>query len=501
MNGLSGFALAGSLFGRAIDKKRAYGAVNTLNKERDASNQYQGAKSRTVDWLASLSPEELAKVSPESRNVASNFEGVGDVSNFDTDKRASELGLTSQHSGVEGIDEYLKAMSESDKRKKEETEKGKVTSALEDASRGMQRQNTFSDLNALEELAGMKKGDYNLQSPREIATSTGLMNYGDKPGVKEWLKTNIEDPEKLEYKKTSKVDTEVDPEALQFGNRAGLVSWFNKPEKVKETLEQLEYFKNNFNLPESEYEILRQQAQTGQSYDVREYMTDAITGKQKNKIREDLEYGLIDPRSVTKAATTAAGIKARKEEGEILSETAAERLGDFDASISQMDELLNGLNNPDAPQGPIAQWKKINPYDWQAQGKEQLAAATKQLVGKALEGGVLRKEDEDKYAKILPTTGDTYKSAVLKTKQLVAMLNNTYTAKRTALKNAGYDVNKFSEGVKVGAKKPKTNPVDSALGKVPQEDIDLAKEALNDPDAPLAVKANARLVLRNAGVK
>ena len=44
----------------------------------------------------------------------------------------------------------------------------------------------------------------------------------------------------------------------------------------------------------------------------------------------------------------------------------------------------------------------------------------KQVIGKALEGGVLRKEDEEKYNEILPTITDTAEVAIRK----MQMLNN-----------------------------------------------------------------------------
>jgi len=50
----------------------------------------------------------------------------------------------------------------------------------------------------------------------------------------------------------------------------------------------------------------------------------------------------------------------------------------------------------------------------------------RQTVGKALEGGVLRKEDEEKYKKILPTMSDPKKVAQNKLKQLRAMLSRDY---------------------------------------------------------------------------
>src|SRR5207237_10197195 len=63
----------------------------------------------------------------------------------------------------------------------------------------------------------------------------------------------------------------------------------------------------------------------------------------------------------------------------------------------------------------------LNPYSdaRKAQAKIDLV---KQRVGKALEGGVLRKEDEDKYKKILATLNDEPSTAISKVDNIIATL-------------------------------------------------------------------------------
>lgn len=48
----------------------------------------------------------------------------------------------------------------------------------------------------------------------------------------------------------------------------------------------------------------------------------------------------------------------------------------------------------------------------------------RQVVGKFLEGGVLRKEDEEKYKKILPTMKDTQAVALRKLQNLATEIQN-----------------------------------------------------------------------------
>jgi hypothetical protein len=504
-----GAALDDWISGKVAEKKRekGLGAIGTLEKERNASDMYQGAQKRTDEWLASLSPEDLKRVRPDSTRVASNFEGIGDVKNFDLDKRQRQLGLTSEFSTLPEVQNYIK-MNDVEKKNKLNTD---ISTDLQKAAMAISGQrkkqenvdnykktgDILSELNITMPQPFSKEGMSTLQSPymqnvelrkqitsgndagflpiefqkkdkgysdlggkllnyepekplsnREIWLKYGLNKYDD-PRVKDFYEQNVKDPEELVSKGKSEA---VVPGQLRKGNLAGLIEDYRRPEMKDFVKKKLEEFKNNTGFDENVFQTKLDAIDAGEGYVVSKFIDEYYSQGQKNNQKVDLENKLIEPRTKTKASTTTAGLQATKDEGAILSETAAERLGDFDASISQMGELLNGLNNPDAPQGPIAQWKKVNPYDWQAQGKQQLVAATKQLIGKALEGGVLRKEDEDKYAKILPTMGDTYESAKLKTEQLSAMLNNAYTAKRSAFKNAGYDVTKFSGSVKVGAK-------------------------------------------------
>jgi hypothetical protein len=90
-----------------------------------------------------------------------------------------------------------------------------------------------------------------------------------------------------------------------------------------------------------------------------------------------------------------------------LSDTAIGTVNDLQASLDVIGSLEQEFQqNP--TQGPImGRIRSANPYDTSAQGTQAKINLAKQIVGKALEGGVLRKEDEEKYAKILPTIKDT----------------------------------------------------------------------------------------------
>ena len=78
-----------------------------------------------------------------------------------------------------------------------------------------------------------------------------------------------------------------------------------------------------------------------------------------------------------------------------------------------------------------------------AKKKQALIDRVKQVIGKALEGGVLRKEDEVKYEKILPTIGDPPAIVISKLQGLDAAIAQRRSTHLDALADAGYDTSRF----------------------------------------------------------
>lgn len=102
---------------------------------------------------------------------------------------------------------------------------------------------------------------------------------------------------------------------------------------------------------------------------------------------------------------------------------------------------------------------------WGADAKSRNATIklVKQIIGKGLEGGVLRKEDEAKYADILPTIGDATEVAIAKVNKLEQRLMDNYEIQVDMLERAGRDVSKF-QGLLPGRKNvQKTDPLGLGL--------------------------------------
>lgn len=99
--------------------------------------------------------------------------------------------------------------------------------------------------------------------------------------------------------------------------------------------------------------------------------------------------------------------------GKELNDTAISKISESKSAIGGLKDLRQVLLDNEEFIGPAAGLQSLNPYSdaRKAQAKIDLV---KQRVGKALEGGVLRKEDEEKYKKILATLYDTPDTAIYK---------------------------------------------------------------------------------------
>lgn len=139
-----------------------------------------------------------------------------------------------------------------------------------------------------------------------------------------------------------------------------------------------------------------------------------------------------------------------REQGRAVTAGDASDLADFDTSRDELAAVRAALSGKDST-GIIARVGATLPYvtqitGWGADAKKRQAVIdrVKQVIGKTLEGGVLRKEDEAKYEKILPTIGDEASVANEKLKGLEDAIAKRKVRRLDALSDAGYDVTKFN---------------------------------------------------------
>jgi hypothetical protein len=131
----------------------------------------------------------------------------------------------------------------------------------------------------------------------------------------------------------------------------------------------------------------------------------------------------------------------KTENGKILPAGTATGIGDIVSSVNMLDNLASKIGSiKGLTYSPADNIKGLDPWDTGAQNFKQIVASTKQVIGKGLEGGVLRKEDEYKYDKIIPKMGDTKEVLQVKYANLRDLLINKHSNTVNSLKQAGYNV-------------------------------------------------------------
>lgn len=149
---------------------------------------------------------------------------------------------------------------------------------------------------------------------------------------------------------------------------------------------------------------------------------------------------------------------SNREQGRPVTSGDAGTIADFTTALDDIVAVRGVLAGSKAT-GAVAQAGAALPNaiteltGWGSTAKQKQATIdrVKQVIGKALEGGVLRKEDELKYAKILPTIGDTPEVVAAKLDGLEAAIKQRQQVKIDALADAGYDVERFRQRAPVSA--------------------------------------------------
>lgn len=148
-----------------------------------------------------------------------------------------------------------------------------------------------------------------------------------------------------------------------------------------------------------------------------------------------------------------------REQGRAVTSGDAGRIAEFDTSLDDVAVLrdtigANGATGVSAQIGAaVPAWvTDTTGIGTEAKQKQAVIDRVKQVIGKALEGGVLRKEDEYKYEKILPTIKDTAELVRSKLDGLEAALVQRRQRFIEALGDANYDVTNFGATPKASKK-------------------------------------------------
>lgn len=136
--------------------------------------------------------------------------------------------------------------------------------------------------------------------------------------------------------------------------------------------------------------------------------------------------------------------------GKPLSDRAIVEITMTKNALGSLGDLRKVLVENEQFIGPLSGIQSLNPYS-DARKAQARIDLVKQRVGKALEGGVLRKEDEEKYKRILATLFDTPSTAISKVDGLISTLER--------------DLNNFTE-MQSGSGRNVPKPAGPAVGTI-----------------------------------
>jgi hypothetical protein len=148
---------------------------------------------------------------------------------------------------------------------------------------------------------------------------------------------------------------------------------------------------------------------------------DNLTPTVKGQVITELQTGGYD--------TSNLGVKG-------LSDTAIQNISQTQKALDDLAGLKSKITGNIDKLGPIKGLAALNP--WSSAKKLQADVdRVRQTVGKALEGGVLRKEDEEKYKKILATLTDTPDTASYKIDALMGSITRDIENYKSLQQSAG----------------------------------------------------------------
>lgn len=191
---------------------------------------------------------------------------------------------------------------------------------------------------------------------------------------------------------------------------------------------------------------LEQERQKGKIGKEEDYQSKLDYQKQRDKIRLDTASKLADLR--IKQAKAKPGAKgAAPGGGKQLPPGAIEKITTAKNGLRLARELQNEMQKYKDIFGPVSGLRTVNPMDSRAQLLDAYIFKVRQVIGKAMEGGVLRKEDEVKYEKMMPRARDSWPVAQGKATLMSRHLSEDIQGWLNALKAQGYSIEGVSSGV------------------------------------------------------
>ena len=162
--------------------------------------------------------------------------------------------------------------------------------------------------------------------------------------------------------------------------------------------------------------------------------------EEQEKVYRDRNYNL----EVSKFKHTLNKDSQEGGVGKQLSAADTLKVQEGDNIPSILSDVKTTLEKNKGMFGPFSgRLASANPWDTDAQTIDSQFRTASQTFGRYMEGGVLRKEDEDKYRKMFPQLSDTPDVAQNKLAIVNKMLIDRQNANVAALKSQGYRTSGF----------------------------------------------------------
>ncbi len=136
--------------------------------------------------------------------------------------------------------------------------------------------------------------------------------------------------------------------------------------------------------------------------------------------------------------------------GKELSQNTIGKLNEGNAIPAMLGDISTTIKENSASFGPVAgrTWGQV-PYNETGRTIDAQVRAASQAFGRFMEGGVLRKEDEEKYRKMFPNLTDTPDVADNKLQVVDRLLVQRQNSNLEAYKAQGYNMSGLDKGMVV----------------------------------------------------
>lgn len=166
--------------------------------------------------------------------------------------------------------------------------------------------------------------------------------------------------------------------------------------------------------------------------------------RRKGYLSDSDRSGLLDSLRIQKLQEELGQKKrqsAREARGEKLGAQKALQVQEGAIIPSLLEDVEMSIEENESLFGPFEGTARANnPYDQRAQTIDAELRASSQAFGRYMEGGVLRKEDEEKYRKMFPQLSDTKDVAKAKLAVVKRLLSKKYNSQLKALEGQGYNL-------------------------------------------------------------